>query len=173
MPPNGGIGLGKLCSPLQSENLNAENKLIMHKLKKDQYFGLEVNLLNDDDVVFMMFELGTKDAMGVYLLLIFHLRKKDDYKASYKSIPLQAFAKKHELDIELVKRVIFRYNLFEVDEEKQMFSARHLNKMMKRLDDRMKLYSENGKKGGRPKKETNTSAPASKAQKSNQNQAKR
>ena len=33
-------------------------------MKKDQYFNLEVNLLNDDNIAGMMLELGAANALG-------------------------------------------------------------------------------------------------------------
>ena len=43
-------------------------------MKKDQYFNLEVNLLNDDNIAGMMLELGAANALGVYVMLLLHLR---------------------------------------------------------------------------------------------------
>lgn len=51
-------------------------------MKKDQYFNLEVNLLNDDNIAGMMLELGAANALGVYVMLLLHLRTKDNYEAS-------------------------------------------------------------------------------------------
>ena len=45
-------------------------------MKKDQYFNLEVNLLNDDNIAGMMLELGAANALGVYVMLLLHLRTK-------------------------------------------------------------------------------------------------
>ena len=51
-------------------------------MKKDQYFNLEENLLNDDNIAGMMLELGAANALGVYVMLLLHLRTKDNYEAS-------------------------------------------------------------------------------------------
>ena len=58
-------------------------------MKKDQYFNLEVNLLNDDNIAGMMLELGAANALGVYVMLLLHLRTKDNYEASCRPLPLK------------------------------------------------------------------------------------
>ena len=61
-------------------------------MKKDQYFNLEVNLLNDDNIAGMMSELDAAEALGIYVLLLLHLRTKDNYEASCTPLLLRAFA---------------------------------------------------------------------------------
>ena len=43
-------------------------------MKKDQYFNLEVNLLNDDNIASMMSEMNAAEALGIYVMLLLHLR---------------------------------------------------------------------------------------------------
>ena len=50
-------------------------------MKKDQYFNLEVNLLNDDNIACMMTEMNAAEALGIYVMLLLHLRTKDTYEA--------------------------------------------------------------------------------------------
>lgn len=143
-------------------------------MKKEQYFSFEVNLLSDDNVLSMLGDFDTVEPIGIYVVLLNHLRTKDNYEASCKPGVLKEFARQHKIKLELLLRILHNYNLFVVDEVRQMYTSPYMDRVMKRLDDRMKLYTENGKKGGRPKKKTNTSeTPASKAQKPNQNQEKR
>lgn len=40
-------------------------------MKKDQYFNLEVNLLNDDNIASMMSEMNAAEALGIYVILLF------------------------------------------------------------------------------------------------------
>ena len=68
-------------------------------MKKDQYFNLEVNLLNDDNIAGMMLELGAANALGVYVMLLLHLRTKDNYEASCRPLPLKALAKRYDVDV--------------------------------------------------------------------------
>lgn len=49
-------------------------------MKKDQYFNLEVNLLNDDNIASMMSEMNAAEALGIYVILLLHLRTKDAYE---------------------------------------------------------------------------------------------
>ena len=71
-------------------------------MKKDQYFNLEVNLLNDDNIAGMMLELGAANALGVYVMLLLHLRTKDNYEASCRPLPLKALAKRYDVDVDLI-----------------------------------------------------------------------
>ena len=105
-------------------------------MKKDQYFNLEVNLLNDDNIAGMMLELGAANALGVYVMLLLHLRTKDNYEASCRPLPLKALAKRYDVDVDLIGRILREFDLFEVDEERQMFRAPYLDRVMARLEER-------------------------------------
>jgi len=59
-------------------------------MKKDQYFNLEVNLLNDDNIASMMSEMNAAEALGIYVILLLHLRTKDAYEASCKPVLLKS-----------------------------------------------------------------------------------
>ena len=50
-------------------------------MKKDQYFNLEVNFLSNDNFVRMMMELDAAQSLGIYMMLLTHLRKADNYEA--------------------------------------------------------------------------------------------
>lgn len=143
-------------------------------MKKDQYFSLEVNLLNDDNIISMLGDLNTLESFGAYVVVLMHLRTKDNYEASCQLGTLKEFARRYNVKLEMLQRIIHDFNLFVVDEEHQTFRAPYMDRVMKKLEDRFKANAENGKKGGRPKKETDTpETPASKGQKPNQNQEKR
>ena len=47
-------------------------------MKKDQYFNLEVNFLSNDNIVRMMMELDAAQSLGIYMMLLTHLRKADN-----------------------------------------------------------------------------------------------
>lgn len=143
-------------------------------MKKDQYFSLEVNLLNDDNIISMLGDLNTLESFGAYVVVLMHLRTKDNYEASCQLGTLKEFARRYNVKLEMLQRIIHDFNLFVVDKERQTFRAPYMDRVMKKLEDRFKANAENGKKGGRPKKETGTpETPASKGQKPNQNQEKR
>lgn len=143
-------------------------------MKKDQYFSLEVNLLNDDNIISMLGDLNTLESFGAYVVVLMHLRTKDNYEASCQPGTLKEFARRYNVKLEMLQRIIHDFNLFVVDKEHQTFRAPYMDRVMKKLEDRFKANAENGKKGGRPKKETDTpETPASKGQKPNQNQEKR
>jgi len=143
-------------------------------MKKDQYFNLEVNLLNDDNIAGMMSELDAAEALGIYVMLLLHLRTKDNYEASCTPLLLRAFARRYDLELDMLEKVLHDYNLFEVDEERQMFRAPYLDRVMQRLEEKWRMDTENGKKGGRPKKRAKCAeTPATKGRKPNETQERR
>ena len=116
-------------------------------MKKDQYFNLEVNLLNDDNIACMMTEMNAAEALGIYVMLLLHLRTKDTYEASCKPVLLKAMARRYDVDEVAVERVLREFDLFELDEERQMFRSSYLDRVMKSLEEKRKMDIENGKKG--------------------------
>lgn len=143
-------------------------------MKKDQYFNLEVNLLNDDNIASMMSEMNAAEALGIYVMLLLHLRTKDNYEASCKPVLLKAMARRYDVDEVAVERVLREFDLFEVDEGQQMFRSSYLDRVMKSLEERRRMNSENGKKGGRPKKVAkNAETSVSKGRKATENQKRR
>ena len=143
-------------------------------MKKDQYFNLEVNLLNDDNIAGMMSELDAAEALGIYVMLLLHLRTKDNYEASCTPLLLRAFARRYDLELDMLEKVLHYYNLFEVDEERQTFRAPYLDRVMQRLEEKWRMDTENGKKGGRPKKRAKCAeTPATKGRKPNETQERR
>ena len=143
-------------------------------MKKDQYFNLEVNMLNDDNIASMMLELDAAKSLGIYMMLLLHLRTKDDYEASCKPVVLKALARRNGVDLEMMERVLGDYGLFEVNEGQQTFRSPYLDRVMKRLEEKWKLNEENGKKGGRPAKRKKSAVkPATTARKPNGTQEKR
>lgn len=143
-------------------------------MKKDQYFNLEVNLLNDDNIASMMSEMNAAEALGIYVILLLHLRTKDAYEASCKPVLLKAMARRYDVDVVAVERVLREFDLFELDEERQMFRSSYLDRVMKSLEEKRKMDIENGKKGGRPKKVAKSAeTPVSKGRKPTENQKRR
>ena len=115
-------------------------------MKKDQYFNLEVNLLNDDNIASMMSEMNAAEALGIYVILLLHLRTKDAYEASCKPVLLKAMARRYDVDEVAVERVLREFDLFELDEERQMFRSSYLDRVMKSLEEKRKMDIENGKR---------------------------
>lgn len=143
-------------------------------MKKDQYFSLEVNFLNDSDVLWMMAEMYSAEALGIYVMFLFHLRVQDNYEASCQPMYMSALAHRHQVPLERLMHVFNDFNLFEVDEEREMFRSPYLDRVMKKLEDRWEQNRINGQKGGRPPKRAKTSeTPASKVEKPNETQEKK
>ena len=76
------------------------------KMKKDQYFNLEVNLLNDDNIASMMSEMNAAEALGIYVILLLHLRTKDAYEASCKPVLLKAMARRYMASASSTMRLV-------------------------------------------------------------------
>ena len=143
-------------------------------MKKDQYFNLEVNLLNEDNIAVMMSELDASESIGIYVMLLLHLRTKDNYEASCNPSFLKAFAGRYRVDLEKMERVLHEFALFEVDEERQMFHSLYLDRVMAKLEEKWRVNVENGKKGGRPRKTAKgAETPSGKGLKPNETQEKR
>lgn len=143
-------------------------------MKKDQYFNMEVNFLNDDHVLCMMDEENGAESLGVYLILLLHLRTKDDYEASCELAAVRSLARRYGVAVEAMVHVLHDFDLFEVDEERQMFRSHYLDRVIMKLEERWRQNRINGQKGGRPAKHAKTSGtPASKGQKPNETQEKK
>lgn len=93
-----------------------------------------------------MSELDAAEAIGIYMMLLLHLRTKDNYESSCQPFLLKAFARRYDVDPEMLKRVLYEFNLFEVDEERKTFRSPYLDRVMKRLEEKWRLNAENGKK---------------------------
>lgn len=72
-------------------------------MKKDQYFNLEVNFLSNDNIVRMMMELDAAQSLGIYMMLLTHLRKADNYEASCCPLCMGAFARMYDLDADVLQ----------------------------------------------------------------------
>lgn len=143
-------------------------------MKKDQYFKLEVNMLNEDNIVGMMGEMYAPEAVGIYVMLLLHLRTKDSYEASCQPTFMKAFAQRYGVKLKALMRVLYDFDLFEVNEKEQTFRAPYLDRVMKNLEERWEQNRVNGQKGGRPRKCSKTSeTPTSKGQKPNETQERR
>ncbi len=130
----------KVSTPLQSDFFMLNFRYLAIIMKKDQYFNLEVNLLNDDNIAFMMSEMDAAEALGIYVMLLLHLRTKDAYESSCQPVLLKAMARRYDVDPEVaVERVLREFDLFELDEERQMFRSSYLDRVMKSLEEKRKM----------------------------------
>ena len=110
-------------------------------MKKDQYFNLEVNFLSNDNIVRMMMELDAAQSLGIYMMLLTHLRKADNYEASCCPLCMGAFARMYDLDADVLQRVLREFDLFVLDEERQMFRSPFLQ-LLSRTPARREVIAE-------------------------------
>lgn len=115
-------------------------------MKVDQYFKLEVNFMSDDCVSTMMEEMDAAESLGIYVALLVHLRKHDEYEAGCSSTLLEAFAHGHDFRLESVERVLRDFGLFIFNEERQTFRSTYLDRVMRALEEHRRRCSEAGKK---------------------------
>lgn len=119
-------------------------------------------------------QMDAAQSLGVYMILLTHLRKMDGYEASCCPLCLESITRMYDLDSSMLHKVLFDFNLFVVDEERQMFRSPYLDRVMGSLEKRRAICAENGKRGGRPKHvEKTLETPDSKGEKPNQNQKSR
>lgn len=130
--------------------------------------------MTDDKVAVMLLKLGAAQGLGIYVMLLLHLRTKIRYEASCQPDALLAVAARSGMDVDLIRQVIFDFGLFETDGERQMFRSHYLDEVMRELESRWKTNAENGQKGGRPRKaEKCAETPMDKGRKPNETQEKR
>lgn len=130
--------------------------------------------MSNDNIVRMMMELDAAQSLGIYMMLLTHLRKADNYEASCCPLCMGAFARMYDLDADVLQRVLREFDLFVLDEERQMFRSPYLDRVMAKLEERRMINVANGKKGGRPKRMGSTpETPMDKGEKPNQNQKSR
>lgn len=86
---------------------------------------------------------------------------------------MESFARMYALDADVLQRVLREFGLFVLDEERQMFRSPYLDRVMQALEKRRMIQVENGRKGGRPRKEEPSETPMDKGEKPNQNQKSR
>ena len=97
-----------------------------------------------------------------------------NYEASCCPLCMGAFARMYDLDAGVLQRVLREFDLFVLDEERQMFRSPYLDRVMAKLEERRMINVANGKKGGRPKRmESTPETPMDKGEKPNQNQKSR
>ena len=95
-----------------------------------------------------MMELDAAQSLGIYMMLLTHLRKADNYEASCCPLCMGAFARMCDLDADVLQRVLREFDLFVLDEERQMFRSPYLDRVMAKLEERRMINVANGKKGG-------------------------
>lgn len=86
--------------------------------------------MSNDNIVRMMMELDAAQSLGIYMMLLTHLRKADNYEASCCPLCMGAFARMYDLDADVLQRVLREFDLFVLDEERQMFRSPYLDRVM-------------------------------------------
>ena len=108
------------------------------------YFSHDSNARNDQRLLKIRMKHGM-EGYGIYFAIVEVLREQKDYVLTLPDIPCIAYDLR--VEIALIEEIVFNYDLFEVDDDK--FYSRSLKRRMERLDDKRKIRSDAGRKGGK------------------------
>lgn len=109
----------------------------------NRYFPHDSNAKDDPKCVLLIDDMGM-EGYGIYWMLIEVLREQPDY--SYPIVNAMALARRYNTSTESVKQVIYKYDLFVVEEDRIFFSE-SLNRRMAEAEMRSKIFAEAGKRG--------------------------
>lgn len=109
----------------------------------DAYLLHDANAGNNSKIM-MMVQLEGMKGYGIYWTILEFLRLQEGYKASLKVIPI--LAQKARVTTATMKRIIYDYALFEVNETS--FSSPGLSIRMKPWDAQQEAKKESGRRGG-------------------------
>lgn len=109
----------------------------------DPYLLHDANAGSNLKLMIMTQEEGMK-GYGIYWMLLEFLRLQDGYRSSLKVIPI--LAQKARVTTATLKRIIYDYALFEVNETS--FSSPGLSRRMKPWDAQQEAKRESGRLGG-------------------------
>ena len=109
----------------------------------NRYFPHDSNAKDDPKCVLLIDELGL-EGYGIYWVLIEVLREQPDY--SYPIANAMALARRYNTSTESVKQVIYKYDLFVVEEDRIFFSE-SLNRRMAEAEMRSQALADAGRRG--------------------------
>lgn len=109
----------------------------------DPYFLHDANSGNNIKVMIMMQKEGMK-GYGIYWMILEFLRLQNEYKADLKVLPI--LAQKAKVTTVTLKRVIYDYELFSVDDTS--FLSPGLCQRMKPWDEQLEAKKDAGRRGG-------------------------
>ena len=109
----------------------------------NRYFPHDSNAKDDPKCVLLIDDMGM-EGYGIYWMLIEVLREQPDY--SYPIANAMALARRYNTSTESVKQVIYKYDLFVVEEDRIFFSE-SLNRRMAEAEMRSQVLAEAGRKG--------------------------
>ena len=114
-------------------------------MKKDQYFPLEVNILSDEKMSYMMDKYSLK-GLGAYIVLLLELRKDNNYRCN--ETVLRMLSRTHRTKPEILLSIVRDFGLFEYNDDKGLIqiSSPYLNRVMEKLDEMREKASEGASK---------------------------
>ena len=127
--------------------------------KETYYFSHDSNALTDTKILNMRADYGL-EGYGLYWAIIEMMRNEEDYKLNLNKNTYRAIKTltNTSIDIEkFIKDCIEDYELFKQEEEK--FYSKSLLSRMQEYERKKQIKRENGKLGGRPKKNLDKTEP--------------
>ena len=113
------------------------------------YFSHDSNARNDQRLMKIRMKYGM-EGYGIYFGIIEILREQSDYYLYKNEITTLAYYLR--ADEKMVNDIILNYNLFEIDGNEyppETFHSRSLTRRMEKLDEKRKIRSDAGRKGGK------------------------
>ena len=115
--------------------------------KDAYYFSHDSNARNDQRLMKVRMKYGM-EGYGIYFGIIEILRETEDYTLEYPD-SIESIAYDLRVDFNLVEYIVNDFNLFIINEEKDIFYSNSLKRRMEKLDEKRRIRSEAGKKGGK------------------------
>lgn len=102
------------------------------------YFSHDSNARNSEKLLKVRMKYGA-EGYGVYFMLLERLREEDDYKCF---IDIDVFSFDFRVDREIIKSIIYDFNLFNFSEDKKCFYSESLLRRMEIKDKKKEEISE-------------------------------
>ena len=122
----------------------------MGKLKA-KWFRHEAGLVDSLAITEAIDENGIA-AYAAYCIILERLTLEPEKAATLKS--LLSLSRKYGIDRQVINNVVLNYNLFHYDKETDMVFCAELNESLEQQERISERYRDNGRKGGKPPKET-------------------
>jgi len=124
----------------------------MGKLKA-KWFRHEAGLVDSLAITEAIDENGIA-AYAAYCIILERLTLEPEKAATLKS--LLSLSRKYGIKRQVINNVVLNYNLFHYDKETDMVFCAELNESLEQQERISERYRDNGRKGGKPPKETKT-----------------
>ena len=115
------------------------------QMKKEHFFPLEVNIMNDERIARLIQEHGIK-GFGAYMVMLLELRQHQGYRCGPHAV--LSLARAHKMNKKTFLGIVEGYDLFHVEdaENQRWYSSPYLNRVMKEYEDKIARQACGGRK---------------------------